>query len=85
MLNIQKYVKIYKTIDFYISKGVHLMGVYKLTAFEPNGHKLIDEAFQANNDEEAKVQGEQLLKEKNLLDKTHRCTSPQGKLLLFHP
>ncbi|NMD72031.1 hypothetical protein HHO41_17160 [Bacillus sp. DNRA2] len=61
------------------------MGVYKLTAFEPNGHKLIDEAFQANSDEEAKVQGEQLLIEKDLLDKTHRCTSPQGKLLLFHP
>lgn len=58
---------------------------YKLTAFDPNGHKLIDETFQANNDNEAKIQGEQLLKEKDLLDKTHRCTSPAGKLILFHP
>lgn len=61
------------------------MVAYKLTAFDPNGHKLIDETFQANNDEEAKVQGEQLLKEKGLSEKTHRCTSPLGKLILFHP
>lgn len=58
---------------------------YKLTAFDPNGHKLIDESFNANNEEEAKRQGEQLLKEKGLMDKTHRCTSSAGKLILFHP
>ncbi|WP_066316750.1 YhzD family protein [Bacillus sp. FJAT-29814] len=61
------------------------MKTYKLTAFEANGEKILDEAFQAENDEAAKKQGEQLLAEKNLLDKTHRCTSPAGKLLLFHP
>lgn len=57
---------------------------YKLTAFEANGEKLLDETFQAANDDAAKKQGEQLLLEKNLLEKTHRCTSPNGKLLLFH-
>jgi hypothetical protein len=57
---------------------------YKLTAFEANGEKIIDESFQAGNDEEAKKIGEQLLEEKNLSEKTHRCTSPAGKLLLFH-
>jgi len=58
---------------------------YKLTAFEANGEKLLDEAFQAENDDAAKKQGEQILEEKNLLEKTHRCISPSGKLLLFHP
>ncbi|PLR77997.1 hypothetical protein CU633_07780 [Bacillus sp. V3-13] len=61
------------------------MRTYKLTAFEKNGEKILDEAFQANNDDEAKTAGEKMLEEKNLLDKTHRCTSPSGKLLLFHP
>ncbi|MEH7333660.1 YhzD family protein [Neobacillus drentensis] len=60
------------------------MKTYKLTAFEANGEKLLDEAFQAENDDAAKKQGEKLLSEKNLLEKTHRCVSPSGKLLLFH-
>ncbi|WP_462408899.1 YhzD family protein [Neobacillus sp. Marseille-QA0830] len=60
------------------------MKMYKLTAFEANGEKILDETFQAENDEAAKKLGEELLAEKNLLDKTHRCTSPAGKLLLFH-
>lgn len=58
---------------------------YKLTAFEANGEKLLDETFSAENDVEAKEIGEKLLSEKNLLAKTHRCTTPTGKLLLFHP
>ncbi|GHH98559.1 YhzD family protein [Neobacillus kokaensis] len=60
------------------------MKIYKLTAFEANGEKIIDESFQADNDDAAKELGEKLLAEKNLLEKTHRCTSPSGKLLLFH-
>jgi hypothetical protein len=57
---------------------------YKLTAFEANGEKIIDETFQADHDDAAKENATKLLSEKNLLDKTHRCTSPSGKLLLFH-
>ena len=60
------------------------MKTYKLTAFEANGEKIVDEAFQAEHDEEAKEIAEKLLSEKQLLEKTHRCTSPSGKLLLFH-
>ena len=60
------------------------MKTYKLTAFEANGEKILDEAFQAEHDDAAKETAEKLLSEKNLLDKTHRCTSPSGKLLLFH-
>ncbi|MBS4171882.1 YhzD family protein [Bacillus sp. FJAT-49736] len=60
------------------------MPIYKLTAFEPNGEKILDESFEAANDTEAKSKGEVMLKEKGAIDKTHRCTSPAGKLLLFH-
>jgi hypothetical protein len=61
------------------------MKTYKLTAFEPNGEKILDESFQASSDDEAKTIGKKMLEEKSLLEKTHRCTSPRGKLLLFHP
>ncbi|EWG12463.1 MULTISPECIES: YhzD family protein [Cytobacillus] len=60
------------------------MKTYKLTAFEQDGEKILDEAFQAASDDEAKSVGEKLLKEKGLDEKTHRCTSPAGKLILFH-
>jgi hypothetical protein len=60
------------------------MKTYKLTAFEPNGEKILDEAFQADHDDAAKELGAKLLLEKNLLEKTHRVISPSGKLLLFH-
>lgn len=67
----------------YRTGGVILKN-YKLTAFETNGEKILDETFQAEHDDAAKEVGQKLLSEKNLLDKTHRCTSPSGKLLLFH-
>ncbi len=68
-----------------IKNGVYFVNTYKLTVFEPNGEKLLDESFQANDDQEAKNLGEKLLEEKNYSEKTHRCTSPKGKLILFHP
>ncbi|CAH0223049.1 hypothetical protein SRABI96_02460 [Peribacillus sp. Bi96] len=58
--------------------------IYKLTVFEPSGEKLLDESFTAENDEQAKELGQNLLNEKNYQDLTHRCTSPAGALLLFH-
>ncbi|RID86152.1 YhzD family protein [Peribacillus asahii] len=57
---------------------------YKLTVFEPSGEKLLDEAFTAEHDKQAKEIGERLLKEKNYSEFTHRCTSSAGKLVLFH-
>ncbi|MHC0036807.1 YhzD family protein [Pseudoneobacillus sp. C159] len=60
------------------------MLTYKITAFEPTGEKLLDESFQATNDTDAKNKGEQILNEKGYLEKTHRCVSPTGKLVLFH-
>lgn len=60
------------------------MKTYKLTAFETNGEKILDASIQAEDDNAAKQMAEKLLAEKNLLESTHRCTSPSGKLLLFH-
>jgi hypothetical protein len=59
------------------------MQLYKLTAFEQNGEKIIEQSFEAANDQEAKEIGEKLLKEKDAYEKTHRCISPVGKLVLF--
>lgn len=59
------------------------MGMYTLTAFEKDGTKVLDTTFEAANEAAAKVTGEQLLKEKNLYEHTHRCTSSSGKLILF--
>jgi hypothetical protein len=59
------------------------MGKYTLTVFEKNGEKLLDETFEAANETEAKTVGEKILREKNLYEHTHRCTSSSGKLILF--
>ncbi|TAA70564.1 YhzD family protein [Planococcus salinarum] len=60
------------------------MRTYKLTAFEKTGKMIADETFTAETDEQAKERGQEILKEKDLEDKTHRLASPAGKLLLFH-
>ncbi|PEZ09234.1 hypothetical protein CN326_02540 [Bacillus sp. AFS018417] len=59
------------------------MGVYTLTVFEKDGSKVLDESFEASTETEAKSKGETLLREKQLYDHTHRCTSSSGKLVLF--
>lgn len=60
------------------------MNTYKLTAFQANGEKLLDEAFQASDDTAAKEVGLKILTEKDMLNTTYRCVSSKGKLLLFH-
>jgi hypothetical protein len=79
--NRKNYAKIVVSTD---EQGECFVKNYKLTVFESNGEKILDETIQAEHDDAAKELGEKLLSEKNLLDKTHRCTSPSGKLLLFH-
>ncbi len=59
------------------------MATYHLTVFEKNGDKLMDESFEAKSETEAKEIGQRKLEEKNFADKTHRCTSSSGKLVLF--
>ncbi|WP_085992804.1 YhzD family protein [Oceanobacillus senegalensis] len=57
---------------------------YVLTVFDKSGKKLMDETFSADNNEEAKTIGQKLLDEKGYSEHTHRCVSPQAKLVLFH-
>ncbi|MEH7385327.1 YhzD family protein [Bacillus sp. JJ1521] len=57
---------------------------YVLTVFDKTGEKLLEESFEAATEKEAKETGEKILKEKNYLEITHRCTSSAGKLVLFH-
>lgn len=60
------------------------MRTYVLTVFEKNGEKLLEESFEAPNDQEAKHIGEKKLEEAGYLEHTHRCVSPEAKLILFH-
>ncbi|RLL44996.1 hypothetical protein D8M04_08970 [Oceanobacillus piezotolerans] len=60
------------------------MRQYTLTVFNKTGETLLDETFPAENNEEAKTIGEQMLKEKGYQEYTHRCVSPEAKLVLFH-
>lgn len=60
------------------------MRTYTLTVFENNGEKLLDETFTANNDDEAKEVATSRLEKDNYIESTHRCVTPDGKLILFH-
>lgn len=60
------------------------MKTYVLTVFDKTGEKLLDESFEATNDQEAKKLGEERLAQEGYLEHTHRCVSPDAKLVLFH-
>ncbi|MUK90065.1 hypothetical protein GMD78_16965 [Ornithinibacillus sp. L9] len=60
------------------------MRTYVLTVFDKSGEKLLDESFEAKNDQEAKEVGSSKLAEKGYSEHTHRCVSPDAKLVLFH-
>lgn len=68
-----------------MTKGKGTVNIYRLTAFEKNGEKILDESFEAADEAEAKEIGGKILKEKGALEKTHRCVTSKGQLLLFHP
>ncbi|WP_050182587.1 YhzD family protein [Domibacillus robiginosus] len=60
------------------------MKTYKLTIFEKSGEKLLDQLFKAASDKAAKEHGQQLIQAHAGEEKTYRCTSSDGRLLLFH-
>lgn len=60
------------------------MKTYALTVFDKSGEKLLDESFEAANNDEAKKVGESRLTEEGYSEHTHRCVSPDAKLVLFH-
>ncbi len=51
------------------------MADYFLTAFDPSGKTLVNERFEAKNEEAAKTHGKALLKEKELHSHTHRLVN----------
>lgn len=57
---------------------------YRFTAFEKTGETLFDETWSFENDETAKINGQQQIEEKGVADKTHRLVNYSGKLILFH-
>ncbi|HLQ71545.1 MAG TPA: YhzD family protein [Bacillota bacterium] len=60
------------------------MNTYSLTVFSQNGEKLLDEVFEAKNNEQAKETGNAMLAEEGYSEYTHRCVTSNGKLVLFH-
>lgn len=60
------------------------MKTYNLTVFNKSGEKLLDETFEASNNDEAKKIGSARLEEEGYSEHTHRCVSPEAKLVLFH-
>ncbi len=66
------------------ASGGIIMKTYVLTVFDKSGEKLMDDTFEATNDQEAKMLGEERLTKAGYLEHTHRCVSPDAKLILFH-
>jgi hypothetical protein len=60
------------------------MRTYALTVYDENGENLLNESFEAENDEKAKELGQKRLEEENYENHTHRCVTPEAKLILFH-
>lgn len=60
------------------------MKEYALTVFSKEGENLLDETFEAKNDDAAKEIGQKRLDEEGYSEYTHRCVSPDARLVLFH-
>ncbi|GEN45764.1 YhzD family protein [Alkalibacillus haloalkaliphilus] len=60
------------------------MKTYYLTVYSKKGENLLDETFEAKDDQEAKDVGTKKLEEQDYQELTHRCVSPDGRLVLFH-
>ncbi|MEC1261708.1 YhzD family protein [Bacillus swezeyi] len=60
------------------------MESYYVTVFDPSGETLLNERFEALNEEEAKEKGKHLMKEKQFSEHTHRVVHSSGKMIVFH-
>lgn len=60
------------------------MEQYRFTAFENTGEMLYNEIWTFENDMIAKQQGQQLIEEKGVANKTHRLMNMTGKILIYH-
>lgn len=57
---------------------------YVLTVFNKKGEKLLDEPFEAQNDEEAKSISLRRLDEEGHNELPYRCTASNARLVLFN-
>lgn len=57
---------------------------YFLTVFDKSGERLLNESFEAASNGEAQKIGQTRLSEEGYSAYTHRCVSPEAKLILFH-
>lgn len=57
---------------------------YRFTAFEKTGETLFDEVWTFENDDTAKIEGQQQINEKGIAEKTHRLINSSGKIILYH-
>lgn len=57
---------------------------YRFTAFEKTGETLFDEVWTFENDDTAKIEGQQQINEKGIAEKTHRLINSTGKIILYH-
>ncbi|QKY68504.1 YhzD family protein [Lentibacillus sp. CBA3610] len=60
------------------------MKTYFLTVFDKTGERLLNESFEASDNHEAEKVGQARLDEEGYGEYTHRCVSPEAKLVLFH-
>ncbi|TFJ93517.1 YhzD family protein [Lentibacillus salicampi] len=60
------------------------MKTYFLTVFNKTGERLLNETFEASNNGQAKEMGQKRLADEGYSEYTHRCVSPEAKLVLFH-
>ncbi|UCZ54308.1 hypothetical protein LGQ02_05970 [Bacillus shivajii] len=60
------------------------MSKYFLTAYDKKGNHLLNEIFEATNDQEAKETGLSRLTKENLLDNPSRVVRSSGGLVHFH-
>ena len=78
-----KFINLLCIIEIYSSKGWGLYGELSFYSFEKQ-ETLFDETWTFENDEAAKLNGQQQIEEKGVADKTHRLVNASGKLILFH-
>jgi hypothetical protein len=71
-------------MNTYSYQGGPPMKTYFLTVFEKDGTNVLDDTFQAENDDQAKEIGTKKLEEQGFSEHTHRCVAPEGHLVLFH-
>lgn len=60
------------------------MANFVLNVFDKSGKALLDESFEAKDENEAKEIGQKRLNDEGYENHTSRVTSSTGKLVLFH-